>query len=80
MYPKGETPVVKPLSVRFPEKISVALDRLAEELDRPRSYVIRKAVEAYIDERADYEVALGRLKDKDDKIISGKELKKRLGA
>ena len=71
--------MVKPLSVRLPEGIMHALDRVASDVDRPRSYLIRKAVESYLDEYAEYQVALDRLRDKDDKVISGKELRKRLG-
>ncbi len=71
--------MVKPLSVRLPEEIMHALDRVASEVERPRSYLIRKAVEVYLDEYVEYQVALDRLKDKDDKVISGKELRKRLG-
>lgn len=71
--------MVKPVSIRLPEGVLVALDRVASTVDRPRSYLVRKAVEAYLDEYAEYQVALDRLRDKDDKVIPGKELKKRLG-
>lgn len=71
--------MIKPLSVRLPGEVMGALDRVATEIDRPRSYLIRRAVEAYLDEYAEYQVALDRLRDKDDKAISGKELRKRLG-
>ena len=71
--------MVKPVSIRLPEGVLVALDRVASTVDRPRSYLVRKAVEAYLHEYAEYQVALDRLRDKDDKIIPGKELKRRLG-
>ena len=71
--------MVKALSVRLPEDLMVAMDRVAETVDRPRSYLVRRAIEAYLDEYADYQVALDRLRDKDDHVITGKELKKRLG-
>ena len=71
--------MIKPLSVRLSEQVMDALDRVASEVERPRSYLIRKAVEAYLDEYAEYQVALDRLRDKDDKMISCKELRKRLG-
>lgn len=71
--------MIKPLSVRLSEEVVHALDRVSSEVDRPRSFLIRKAVESYLDEYAEYQVALDRLRDKDDKIISGKELRKRLG-
>ncbi len=71
--------MAKPLSVRLPEGTLIALDRVASSVDRPRSYLVRKAVEAYLEEYAEYQVALDRLRDKDDRILPAKELKKRLG-
>ena len=69
----------KTLSVRLPGELMVVLDRVADEVERPRSYLIRKAIEAYVDEYAEYQVALDRLRDKDDKSVTGKELRQRLG-
>jgi len=67
------------ISLRLPEELTQALDSLASTLDRPKSYVIRKALEAYLAEYADYQIALDRLRDKDDPIISTSELRKKLG-
>ena len=69
----------KTLSVRLPGALMVVLDRVADEVERPRSYLIRKAIEAYVDEYAEYQIALDRLRDKDDKSVTGKELRQRLG-
>lgn len=71
--------MVKLLSVRLPQDLTRALDQIASLVDRPRSYLVRKAVEAYLEEYAEYQVALDRLRDKNDKIVSGKELRKGLG-
>jgi len=67
------------VSVRLPDPLQEALERLARALDRPKTYLIRKAVETYLAEYADYQIALDRLRDKEDAIISGAELRKRLG-
>ena len=67
------------ISLRLPEAIAKALDELASATERSRTYLIRKALEAYMAEYADYQVALDRLKDKDDPVISSAELRKRLG-
>ncbi len=67
------------VSLRLPERMAHELERLAATTERPKSYLIRKAVETYLAEHADYQVALDRLRDKDDAIISGAELRKRLG-
>jgi len=67
------------ISVRLPESTAKALDELANATERPRTYLILKALENYLAEYADYQVALDRLRDKDDLVISAAELRKRLG-
>lgn len=67
------------ISVRLPEKIMRELDEIASLLDRPRTYIVRKALENYLEEYADYLLALDRLRNKDDAIISSRELREELG-
>ena len=67
------------LSVRLPEKTARALDKLAKMTDRPKTYFVEKALESYLAEYSDYQIALDRLRDKDDPVISSDELKKRIG-
>ncbi len=66
--------------VRLPESMAEQLDDIADTADRPKSYLIRKAIEQYLAEYADYRIALDRLNDKDDEIISSAELRKRLAS
>jgi RHH-type rel operon transcriptional repressor/antitoxin RelB len=67
------------ISVRLPKDLADQLDAVAKETERPRSYIIQKAIESYIEDYADLQVALDRLHDKTDPIISGKELRKLFG-
>lgn len=67
------------ISLRLSDTTAKALDELASATERSRTYLIRKALEAYMMECADYQVALGRSRDKDDPVISSAELQKRLG-
>lgn len=67
------------ISVRLPKVIADQLSSIAEETERPRSYIIQKALEAYIDDYADLQVALDRLHNKTDPVVSGKDLRKSLG-
>ena len=67
------------ISIRLPKDLAEQLDSIAEETERPRSYIIQKALESYIEDYADLQVALDRLHDKTDPVISGKELRKSLG-
>jgi RHH-type transcriptional regulator, rel operon repressor / antitoxin RelB len=66
------------ISVRLPEGSARALRQLARSLDRSKTYVIRKALDAYLEEYADYQVALDRLRDKGDAVISSADFRKRL--
>jgi RHH-type rel operon transcriptional repressor/antitoxin RelB len=67
------------ISVRLPEGLADQLDAIAKETGRPRSFIIQKALESYIDDFADLQISLDRLRDKSDAVISGKELRKSLG-
>lgn len=67
------------VSIRLPDETARALEEVAQAIDRPKTFLIRKAIESYLIEQADYQIALDRMLDKDDEIISGSELRKRLG-
>ena len=67
------------ISIRLPEGLAEQLDRIARETERPRSFIIQKALEAYMADYADLQVALDRLHDNTDLAITGKELRKSLG-
>ena len=67
------------VSVRLPKVLAEQLDSIAKETERPRSYIIQKALESYMEDYADLQVALDRLHDKTDPVISGKDLRKSLG-
>jgi predicted DNA-binding protein len=68
------------ISLRLPDDIHEMLEEVAEETDRSKSYIILKAIAKYLDEFAEYQIALDRLNDKDDKIISPNEMRKKLAA
>jgi RHH-type rel operon transcriptional repressor/antitoxin RelB len=68
------------VSLRLPEEIVTQLDDIANSIDRSKSFLIKKAIEQYLEEYADYQIALDRLNDKDDEIISSKEMRKLLAS
>ncbi len=67
------------ISVRLPDELAKQLDGIAGETERSRSYVVQKAVESFLQERADLQIALDRLHDPSDPVISKKEMRKKLG-
>lgn len=64
------------ISVRLPEDIAKRLEELAKSLDRPKTYIVTKALKEYLEGYEDYMIALHRLNDKDDRLVSEKELVK----
>jgi len=68
------------VSVRISDDLIKKLDCLAKETERSRSFLIQKALEAYLDELADLQIALDRLHDTADPIISIDDMRKELEA
>ncbi|MDD1661486.1 MAG: ribbon-helix-helix domain-containing protein [Methanomicrobiales archaeon] len=66
------------LTIRISDDTAKRLDALAKSLDRPKSYIVKKAMETYIEEYSDYLIAVKRLNDKDDAILGSRELRERL--
>jgi len=64
------------VSVRLPEDVAKRLNELAKSIERPRTYIVTKALREYLEEYEDYLIAMHRLNDKNDRAISGKELAK----
>ena len=67
------------ISIRLPDELADHLKGIAKETDRPRSYIIQKAIEVYLEEYSDLQVALDRLRDKTDAVITSNDLRKSLG-
>ncbi|MCZ7556060.1 MAG: ribbon-helix-helix domain-containing protein [Bacteroidia bacterium] len=68
-----------PISVRLPQALAEQLETIARETERSRSFIIQKALESYIEEFADLQIALDRLHDTGDALITGEELRASLG-
>lgn len=67
------------LSVRLPDSLAKELEHIADETDRPRSFHIQKALESYIEDFADVQIALDRLRDHKDRVVSSRDMRKSLG-
>ena len=67
------------ISIRIPDELAARLAEIAEETERPKSFHIQKAIESYLSELADLQVALDRLHDATDLVISIKDMRKDLG-
>ncbi|GFP19142.1 RHH-type transcriptional regulator, rel operon repressor / antitoxin RelB [Candidatus Hakubella thermalkaliphila] len=49
------------VSIRLPDETARALEEVAWAIDRPKTFLIRKAIESYLIEQADYQIALDRI-------------------
>jgi RHH-type transcriptional regulator, rel operon repressor / antitoxin RelB len=63
------------VSVRMPDELVRDLDSVAKTTERSRSFHIQKALEIYLEEQADLQIALDRLHDTSDPIISLDEMR-----
>lgn len=66
-------------SVRLPEEIVEKLKALAKDTRRSKSSFIVEALELYLAEREDLEIALARLRDPGDEWVAHEEVKRELG-
>jgi len=68
----------KAISVRLPDDLASKLSEIAKETERSKSFHIQKALEVYLSELADLQVALDRLHDASDPIVTLDEMRKEL--
>lgn len=59
---------MKQTDVGIPDELVEALDAVAVKLDRSRSELVRFAIETYLDELKDFDIAAERLSDPSDPI------------
>lgn len=69
----------KVVSIRISDEVEKQLNAIATETERAKAFHIQKALETYIDQYADLQIALDRLNDQNDEIISADEMRKLLG-
>ena len=67
------------ISIRLPDNLANELEIISKETERSKSFHIQKAVEIYLAERADFQIALDRLNDHTDTVISIDDMRSNLG-
>jgi RHH-type transcriptional regulator, rel operon repressor / antitoxin RelB len=67
------------LSVRLPDSLAKELNNVAKSTERPKSFLVQKALESYLHDQADLQVGLDRLRDTSDPVISMEEMRKEIG-
>lgn len=66
------------IPIRLEGELERQLRRIAGELKRSQSYVIKEAIREYLEDTVDYEIALARMKDKNDPVLTLEQFKKTL--
>lgn len=67
------------IGVRLDKEMERQLEDLANQTHRSKSFYVREALKLYLEELQDYELALSRLHNPRDKVISSRDMWKRLG-
>lgn len=60
--------IMHTVTAKLPDDLFEKLEKLGEIVDRNKSYLVRKALEAFLDEREDYFIALHRLEQKNPRV------------
>jgi predicted DNA-binding protein len=63
----------KIISAKLPESVFNMLDAIAAERKREKEDIVKEALELYIEDWEDYKIAIRRLKDSSDEILSEEE-------
>jgi len=66
------------VSVRLPDRLAAELAEVASATERSKSFVVQKALEAYLKEQADLQIALDRLNGPTDPVISLEDMRSEL--
>ncbi len=67
------------VSIRLPDDMADSLKCLSETIDRSKAYIIKKALQAYLEDYSDYLIAQERLNDKNDRVVSCDEMRELIG-
>ena len=68
----------KAISIRLTDNLASKLSDIAKETERPKSFHVQKALEAYLAELADLQVALDRLRDISDPVVTTDDMRNKL--
>ncbi len=67
------------LSVRLPDNLAAELNNIAALTERSKSYLVQKALESYLQEQAELQVAIDRLRDVSDPVVSMTDMRREIG-
>ncbi|MCX7122529.1 MAG: DNA-binding protein [Gammaproteobacteria bacterium] len=68
------------ISARLQDDLYFSLENIAGNRQRKLSEIIQEAISRYVEDYADYHIALDRLNDHADQLIDMNEMKRRLAS
>jgi RHH-type rel operon transcriptional repressor/antitoxin RelB len=68
----------KAISIRISDDLALRLAEISSETERSKSFHVQKALEVYLAELADLQVAVDRLHDNSDPFVSLEDIRKEL--
>jgi len=68
----------KAISIRIPDALASKLTEISKETERPKSFHVQKALEAYLTNVADMQIAVDRLHDSSDSILNIEDMREEL--
>lgn len=66
------------ITARVPDELLAALDSAAAQLQRSRAEIVRQALERYVEDFDDLDIALQRLRDPSDPVLDWEQVKRAL--
>lgn len=69
----------KTITIKITPEIEKKLTKLTKETERTKSFHVNKALQTYLDNYAELQIALDRLNDQTDEVISSNEMREMLG-
>ena len=66
------------ISTRLPDELVQELEQAAKSMNRSRAEVVRQAIEHYLDDFEDLELAVQRLRDPADAVLDWEQVKRDL--
>lgn len=66
------------ITTRISNALDIILSNVVKEIDRPKGYIIRKAIESYIAEKADLLIAVSCVETREE-VISLEDIKNKYG-
>jgi predicted DNA-binding protein len=78
MSTKDDKKTNPPLSIRFDLELKTKLEKVSQDMDRPKAWIIQEALKYYLSEYSELEQALEKVKNPNSEYIDWEDAKHEL--